>query len=288
MCRLFGLTAAPERITATFWLLDAPDSLVNQSHREPDGTGLGYFDEQGRATVHRQPIAAYTDREFARQAQHVSSTTFVAHVRYASTGRLSEANTHPFCQQDRLFAHNGVVRGLPDLDARLGPARDLVRGETDSERVFALVTDEIARACGDVTTGLVSACRWIAANLPVFALNLVLATATDLWALRYPETHPLYVLERQAGGHSGERHLDHASARGRIRVRAHDLATRPAVVVASERMDENPAWRQLQPGELLHVGPHLDVDSSIALPDPPAHQLTLADLHPDQARSQVA
>jgi predicted glutamine amidotransferase len=288
MCRLFGLTAAPERITATFWLLDAPDSLAVQSHREPDGTGIGYFDERGRARVHRQPIAAYADREFARQAQHVSSTTFVAHVRYASTGPLSEPNTHPFCQQGRLFAHNGVVRGLPDLDARLGAARARVRGETDSERVFALITDEIVRACGDVTAGLVSACRWIAANLPVFALNLVLATATDLWALRYPEVRPLYVLQRQPGGHSGDRHLDHASARGRIRVRAHDLTTRPAVVVASERMDENPAWRPMQPGELLHVGPYLAVVSSIVLPDPPAHQLTLADLHPDQARSQVA
>src|SRR5262249_19293689 len=262
MCRLFGLTAAPDRIRATFWLLDAPDSLAVQSHREPDGTGLGWFDEHGEVQGHRLPIAAYTDREFAREARHVSSTTFLAHVRYASTGQLSEANTHPFHQAGRLFAHNGVIHGLPDLDARLGPAGALVRGETDSERVFALITEETARAGGDVTAGIGAACRRIAANLPGFALNLVLTTPTELWALRYPEAHPLYVLERRAGGRTGDRHLEHASIRGRIRVRAHDLAARPAVVVASERMDENPAWRELQPGELLHVDPHLQVTST--------------------------
>lgn len=290
MCRLFGLTAAPERIQATFWLLDAPDSLTEQSRRMPDGTGLGYFDERGLPRLYRRPIAAYTDTDFARQAREVVSTTFVAHVRYASTGGLTEENTHPFRQDGRLFAHNGVVRGLPDLDAQLAAlgVAGLVKGSTDSERVFALITAEIARAYGDVEAGLLAACRWVAANLPVFALNLVLATPTQLWALRYPETHPLYVLERAAGGQSGDRYLDQASATGRVRVRAQDLASRPAVVVASEPMDENPAWRALAPGELLHVGPHLTVRTRIALPHPPTHQLTLTDLHPEQAVSQTA
>ena len=43
MCRLFGLHAGAEPVTATFWLLDAPDSLREQSHREPDGAGIGVF-----------------------------------------------------------------------------------------------------------------------------------------------------------------------------------------------------------------------------------------------------
>ncbi len=291
VCRLFGLTAAPERIRATFWLLDAPDSLAEQSRREPDGTGLGWFDEHGRPQVYRRPIAAYADSDFARQAREVASTTFVAHVRYASTGGLAEENTHPFCQDGRLFAHNGVLWDLPELEAHLAEypgAPGLVRGDTDSERVFALITAETARAGGDLVAGIGAACRWVAANLRLFALNIVLATATELFALRYPETHELYVLERAAGGQSGGRHLEQASAAGRLRVRAADLVTRPSVVVASEPTDENPAWRLLQPGELLHVGPHLGVHSSLALPDPPARQLTMADLHPDQARSQVA
>ena len=44
MCRLFGMSAGTEPVKATFWLLEAPDSLAQQSRREPDGTGVGYFD----------------------------------------------------------------------------------------------------------------------------------------------------------------------------------------------------------------------------------------------------
>ena len=71
--------------------------------------------------------------------------------------------------------------------------------------------------------------------------------------MRYPAVHELYVLERAAGGTSGNRHLEHASARGSIRVRSGELARLPAVVVASEQMDEDSGWRALESGELLHV-----------------------------------
>ena len=33
MCRLFGLAAGAQRVAATFWLLEAPDSLAEQSRR---------------------------------------------------------------------------------------------------------------------------------------------------------------------------------------------------------------------------------------------------------------
>ena len=286
MCRLFGLSSSPERTHATFWLLDAPDSLSAQSHREPDGTGLGHFAADGTPVVHKAPIAAYEDSAFAREARRVESATFLAHIRYASTGGLDVRNTHPFEQQGRLFAHNGVIEGLDRLDRHLGDDRALVHGDTDSERFFALVTRETAARGGDVSAGLVAAARWTAENLPLYALNIILITADDLWALRYPATHELHVLQRPAGGRHGGRHLDHAGGHGHMRIRSAALATHPAVVVASEPMDENPHWRLLESGELLHVDRDLRVTSHLALPDPPAHPLTLADLRPDAAASQ--
>jgi predicted glutamine amidotransferase len=287
MCRLFGMSGGPQAVSSTFWLLEAPDSLAEQSRKEPDGTGLGTFDAAGHPVVFKQPIAAYQDQAFAREARECTSRTFVAHVRYASTGGLTPENTHPFEQHDRLFAHNGVIADLPQLDAELGPARSLVRGETDSERFFALITRETERT-GDVGEGITAGARWVAEQLPVFALNCVLITATELWALRYPDTHELHVLQRAAGGASGNRHLDHASARGSVRVRSGDLATAPAVVVATELMDEDPGWRALEPGQLLHVDKDLNVSLRTALSDPPAHQLTLQDLDPRAAASQSA
>ncbi|GGU38502.1 class II glutamine amidotransferase [Streptomyces lavendofoliae] len=288
MCRLFGLSSAPRRTHATFWLLDAPDSLRDQSRHDPDGTGLGYFDADGTARVDKAPIAAYRDRAFAEEARRVRSATFLAHVRFASTGALETRNTHPFLQDGRLFAHNGVIEDPEAIDAELGEDRALVTGDTDSERFFALITRSVRAHDGDVAAGLEAAARWVARHLPLFALNLIVTTRDELWALRYPDTHRLYVLHRPAGGHHGDRHLDHSGAQGRMRVHSAELTGAPAVVVASERMDDNPHWRLMEPGELLHVGADLGVTSRIAVPDRPAHELGLADLRPTAAASQSA
>jgi glutamine amidotransferase len=286
MCRLFGLTSAPRRTRATFWLLDAPDSLSNQSRREPDGVGLGFFTADGTPAVHKAPIAAYEDRCFAQEARVVESVTFLAHIRFASTGGLTLRNTHPFQQDGRLFAHNGVIEDLDRLDAELGADRALVAGDTDSERFFALITREITGASGDVAVGIERAARWVSRNLPLYALNLIVTTPDELWALRYPDTHPLYMLERPAGGHHGNRHLDHSGTGGRMRVHSHDLAACPALVVASERMDDSPGWRLMEPGELLHAGPELGLTRRTVLAQQPAHQLSLAGLRPEAAASQ--
>jgi glutamine amidotransferase len=235
--------------------------------------------------VEKEPTPAYADPDFAREAREGVAREFLAHVRYASKGARTPENTHPFLQEGRVFAHNGHIEGLDALDAHLGSYRRLVRGDTDSERFFALITREIA-AGGDVGTGIVRAARWIAAELPLFALNCILATADGVWALRYPDTHDLLVLQRAAGGPTGARHLDAASAAGRIRVRSGDLAECASVIVATEAMTEDPGWRAMEPGELLHIAPDLTVTRSIALPDPPAHRLTLDDLAPPAAAAQ--
>jgi glutamine amidotransferase len=73
---------------------------------------------------------------------------------------------------------------------------------------------------------------------------------------------------------------------GNARVRFEDLAEAPAVVVASQRMDDNLCWRLLCPGELLHVDAKLNVTSTIAIDEPPAQPLTRADLDPRAAASQ--
>lgn len=286
MCRLFGMTGGPERVTATFWLLQASDSLTQQSHREPDGTGLGAYDDHDRPEVFKQPLAAYEDRDFATEAKEVRSRTFVSHIRYASNGGVEMKNTHPFEQEDRLFAHNGVIGNVDQLDAELGDSISLVQGDTDSERFFALITRETERCGGDLREGIQRACDWLAKNLPIFAINFVLITESDLWALRYPDTHELHVLERAPGGPSGQAELEHAGHPRETRVHSAHLAKHPSVVVASEPMDDDPGWQALDSGQLLHVDRGLKADITTILPDPPVHRLTLADLDPRAAASQ--
>ena len=280
MCRLFGMSAGEEPAHATFWLLDAPDSIVTQSHREPDGTGLGWFEPDGVPHVSKQPIAAFGDREFGREAKTVVSRSFVAHVRFASTGALELRNTHPFEQQGRLFAHNGVIEDLPELERHLGEDLALVHGDTDSERFFALITREIAARDGDVAAGIEAACAWVASSLPLLSINFVLATAGSLWALRYPAVHPLHLLERPAGAA-----LEHSSRLG-TRVHSDEGESRPLVVIASERLDGDPGWQMLSSGELVEITRELEVRRRTILDRSPAHPLSLEDLGSGARTSQ--
>ncbi|BBZ32079.1 class II glutamine amidotransferase [Mycolicibacterium confluentis] len=281
MCRLFGLHAG-HPVTATFWLLDAPDSLSAQSRRNPDGTGLGVFEADGTPVVRKQPIAAWRDLAFAAEAREMTGTTFIAHVRYATTGATAEANTHPFLQDNRIFAHNGIVEGLDILDARLTQlgAADLVRGDTDSERVFALITASIRGHGGDVGAGLVEALHWLRENVPIYAVNVLLATVTDLWALRYPDTHELYLLDRTAGGHG-----EFAMRSTRITAGSAHLHDAPSAIFATEPMDDG-RWQLMESGELVHVAADLTITRRTVLPDPPVHQLTMSDLSPNMVQSQ--
>jgi predicted glutamine amidotransferase len=262
MCRLFGLTASPNRVHASFWLLEAADSLLEQSLRNPDGTGLGYFAPVVGAVIDKEPLPAYEDPASVREAKHVSSTTFVSHIRYATTGDRTTENTQPFVIDGMLFAHNGTLEDLDALESHLGRDMRFVGGETDSERYFALVAKEI-RTRGSIGPGISAAVNWIAENLHVSSLNFVLATGNELWAFRYPETHQLFVLERAAGGELGGRDLHHVSRT--MRVHVPDLRRHPSVVMASEPLDDTAGWRLLESGELICVREDLAVRSSVVV-----------------------
>jgi glutamine amidotransferase len=201
-------------LPATFWLLEAPDSLAEQSRRNPDGYGIATFTDNGTARIHKRSAVATEDEDFARRAREERLRAYVAHVRYASAGRRSLENTQPFEIDRRIFAQHGHIDELEALEARLGDYRGAVRGDTDSERLFALISREISRRAGAVEAGIAAAVEWVAAELPLFALNFVLATADDVWAFRYPEAHCPLILERAIGGPSGHRHLDAASSAG--------------------------------------------------------------------------
>lgn len=269
MCRLFGLTAGRQRVSAAFWLLDAPDSLVVQSRRNVDGAGIGFFDETGAPVIDKQPVAAFGDTEFSREAKQITAETFVSHVRWATAGGRTERNTHPFAMRGRIMAHNGGFGEIGRLDERLGNYRDLVLGDTDSERYFALITQQTDANGGDVGAGITAAARWIGEHLPVSSLNTIVAAPGELWALRYPAQHALHILERP--GRLVGLHVRSATSS----VHVPDLRDVPSVVIASEDLDGEDGWRMLAPGELVHVGPDLSVDCTVAIPEPPARLVPL-------------
>jgi glutamine amidotransferase len=196
-------------------------------------------------------------------------------------------NTHPFTMQGRIMAHNGGFGETQRVDERLGRYRELVLGDTDSERYFALITQQIDAHGGDVGAGIAAAARWIGAHLPVSSLNTVVAAPGELWALRYPGQHALHIIERPAGTSapaataSGGAAASGGTAAGlHVRsstssVHAPALQALPSVVIASEELDGERGWRMLASGELVHVRPDLSVESAVVIPEPPAHLVPL-------------
>jgi glutamine amidotransferase len=233
--------------------------------------------------VYRKPVAANRSQTFIADAHEVRSRTFLAHIRHATAAPPTLENTHPFEQHGRLFAHNGVLGGLDALRARLGDHAELLQGSTDSELYFTLITKRIEENGGDVAAGIAQAAQEIASEIPLYSLNMVLTTPTDVWALRYPDTNELWILERSIAalgapsGPDGSDGFDGRSMSGITRVFSGQLAILPSTVIASQPMDTNPLWRLLDSGELIHVDEHLNITSTIAVPDPPAEMLVLSE-----------
>ena len=113
------------------------------------------------------------------------------------------------------------------------------------------MTKRIEEADGDIGAGITAAARELAAEIELYSLNMLLTTPTDIWALRYPETNELWVMERTLAGFDDGAMFDKRSNSGITRVFSGELAIVPATVIASQRMDSNPRWRLMEPGELV-------------------------------------
>jgi predicted glutamine amidotransferase len=158
----------------------------------------------------------------------------------------------------------------------LGSNRAMVMGDTDSERFFALITLAIREAGGDVRAGITGAVREVVAEYELYRLNFVLGEIGHIWAFRYPEHNPLHLHRRRPGGRSGTAELDQADGAGTLRLHSDDGAVAPLVVIASERISDEPGWEEIHPGELVHVGPDLEVDRETIVCRPPAYPMVLS------------
>jgi glutamine amidotransferase len=133
-------------------LYQPKNSLVNQSINareleEPlngDGFGIGWYVPE----VYAEPVTfvsvspAWSNRNLRNLAPKIRAHCFVAHVRAASVGEVSESNCHPFQYKNLLMMHNGGVENFARIKRKLRePLSDelynWIKGQTDSEHIFA-------------------------------------------------------------------------------------------------------------------------------------------------------
>jgi len=163
-------------------------------------------------------------------------------------------NTHPFVRElwgrYWVFAHNG---NLKDFAPRLHGAFRPV-GQTDSERAFCWLMQELAKAHCDVpsVTELSHTLRELMPQLNRYGtFNMLLSNGQALWA--HGSTHLHYLLRRHPFGRV---HLQDEDLS--VDFSEHTTAEDRVAVIATEPLTRGEPWVAMAPGELkVFVGGEL-------------------------------
>ncbi len=143
MCDLLGLT-----FTGAVYASISLDLFQLRGAANPDGWGIAFYDGPMLQLV-KEARAATNSSLYDFVESYPRSDTFVSHVRRSSRGVMSYVNTHPFyrvltlggVRKEFSFAHNGTLTDMSGLETqRFAPI-----GETDSERLFCYILEQIDR-----------------------------------------------------------------------------------------------------------------------------------------------
>jgi len=141
MCELLGMSAnVPTDICFSFSGLMKRGG--DTSHHR-DGWGIAFYEGCGCRTFHDPEPSATSKIAQLICNYSIKSKTVISHIRKATHGKVSLANTHPFVREmwgrNWAFAHNGKLPGIKK--------RPLMHyhpvGDTDSEHAFCWILDQI-------------------------------------------------------------------------------------------------------------------------------------------------
>ncbi len=121
---------------------------LSQGEVPPDGWGIGYYPGgEPAAAVLKEPAppSGSIRSELIKAWEHLEASIFLLHVRRATWGAISDANTQPFQRawgrRDWLFGHAGSLRHR--LELRPGAPFEPV-GATDTELIFCELMNRFA------------------------------------------------------------------------------------------------------------------------------------------------
>ncbi|WP_028456340.1 class II glutamine amidotransferase [Chitinilyticum litopenaei] len=243
MCQLLGMNCnVPTDIAFSFEGFRRRGGLTDE---HSDGWGIGFFEAGAwRLFLDYLPSATSPVADFVR-AYPIKSLNVLAHIRKATQGQLSLANTHPFRRElwgrEWLLAHNG---NLPEL--RYAGQRFRPLGDTDSEQAFCLLLDRLSAEFSTMpdTIALFAAIRRITAELAkAGSFNVLLGVEDLLFAHCSTQLH--YLIRKAPFRHA---HL--ADADVSINFAECTTPNDRAAIIATLPLTDNEAWIRLEPGSL--------------------------------------
>lgn len=252
MCRIAAYVGPPARLSSLF--SEPPHGLSDQGRnaREMadstvagDGWGVGWFSPESGPTpgLIKSVLPVWSD-ENGRTALHaILSGAIVGHIRFASPNvETCFTNTPIYVMDDHLWTMNGMLEPWPGplskaMRDRLDADHEAdLRGTTDAEMTGALWRTHLRRTDGrDAAAALRSMLReardLVRAHDGEIKANLILATATEILAVRYAEAaepDSLYYLHGEPRWQGG-------------------------ALVVSEPLDDGHGWFEVPPGTLVRA-----------------------------------
>jgi glutamine amidotransferase len=242
MCQLLGLNAnTPTDLMFSF------SGFSRRAEEHKDGFGIAFFEGPGlrhfvdHQSAQHSPVAEMV-RRYPIKSEHI-----IAHIRKATQGGVALHNTHPFVRElwgrYWAFAHNGNLSYFaPKLHASFRPV-----GETDSERAFCWLMQELAKnhaslpAAAELTQTLAELVPGIAAH---GTFNFLLSNGEALWAHCSTKLH--YVLRRHPFNSARLQDEDMT-----VNFADHTTPQDRVAVVVTEPLTRDEAWVAMAPGELI-------------------------------------
>ncbi len=235
MCELFGISS--DQPIAAGKELNVFRLRGGQAADNPDGWGLAWR-ENGAFRLSKEPAPAHQSALFAQLCGTTRSSLLIAHVRKASFPPIIDmSNTHPFqracCGKEWVFAHNGMVPDIVDIEMSGYNPVCCPTGKTDSEYAFCHLLGGIAQHLQSLpSTDPVSWFEKLAAESGLVAslgkFNFLMSDGEHLIAYGHDRLH---YLER-----SDSDQFDGIPVN--------------SVLIATEPLDKGAAWITFQPGEL--------------------------------------
>lgn len=195
-----------------------------------DGWGVVVYRAGHPVYLGREPNDASEDPTYgemlARFGELRPRGIVMAHLRKASIGAATRANTQPFTQGTWGFAHNGTIHGFTR------PVGFKLEGDTDSERYFKALLEALdqgasVREAVEATTG------WIRDHNRFTSLTFLLSDGLNLYGYREFAAHGEYYTLSYC--RTGE-----------------------AVILSQEPIVKG-AWRPLGNRQLITVSPDLSI-----------------------------